>query len=421
MLKRYGQEVQLIACHNPILAVSEDIQVDRWQWSTSISFGDEELRTLLKRASKDQSRRPVPWFHITPLPASQYSLKARVQDLLQKLLVLTDPVNPVVRIGWVFDPANKETLLIEPDGGPQEMFLPFRNLTGTLARNNYLGQLRSKDICQNAILEANGEGKMVLWSPTPKKLKRYFGQNISVRDVWGRNVPVDQWTTDLGPIQSFEVGDWPVIVEGIDLHAIRWQMGLELLTKQVDLIVGKQEVIEIQIDNPFDFAFVGQATVVCNALAEKHTPEKFHVGVNAKQKVSIPLQMNPNADTGQTPIQVVVRFEGPDNDVFIPLNDLIQVGNNDIEIEVRYSFNEKNELLMEVETINRTGKPASFDCYIRIPGRTREFSQLSRLQERATQTFVISDADKLIGETVWVQSQQFGEKRVLNKRLTITR
>jgi hypothetical protein len=290
-----------------------------------------------------------------------------------------------------------------------------------LARNNYLGQLRSKDICQNAILEANGEGKMVLWSPTPKKLKRYFGQNISVRDVWGRNVPVDQWTTDLGPIQSFEVGDWPVIVEGIDLHAIRWQMGLELLTKQVDLIVGKQEVIEIQIDNPFDFAFVGQATVVCNALAEKHTPEKFHVGVNAKQKVSIPLQMNPNADTGQTPIQVVVRFEGPDNDVFIPLNDLIQVGNNDIEIEVRYSFNEKNELLMEVETINRTGKPASFDCYIRIPGRTREFSQLSRLQERATQTFVISDADKLIGETVWVQSQQFGEKRVLNKRLTITR
>jgi hypothetical protein len=145
------------------------------------------------------------------------------------------------------------------------------------------------------------------------------------------------------------------------------------------------------------------------------------VGVNAKQKVSIPLQMNPNADTGQTPIQVVVQFEGPDNDVFIPLNDLIQVGNNDIEIEVRYSFNEKNELLVEVETINRTGKPASFDCYIRIPGRTREFSQLSRLQERATQTFVISDADKLIGETVWVQSQQFGEKRVLNKRLTITR
>ena len=421
MLKRYGQEVQLIACHNPILAVSEDIQVDRWQWSTSISFGAEELRTLLKRASKDQSRRPVPWFHITPLPASQYSLKARVQDLLQKLLVLTDPVNPAVRIGWVFDPANKETLLIEPDGGPQEMFLPFRNLTGTLARNNYLGQLRSKDICQNAILEANGEGKMVLWSPSPKKLKRYFGPKISVRDVWGRNVPVDQWTTDLGPIQSFEVGDWPVIVEGVDLHAIRWQMGLELLTKQVDLIVGKQEVIEIQIDNPFDFAFVGQATVVCNALAEKHTPEKFHVGVNAKQKVSIPLQMNPNADTGQTPIQVVVQFEGPDNDVFIPLNDLIQVGNNDIEIEVRYSFNEKNELLVEVETINRTGKPASFDCYIRIPGRTREFSQLSRLQERATQTFVISDADKLIGETVWVQSQQFGEKRVLNKRLTITR
>ena len=110
----------------------------------------------------------------------------------------------------------------------------------------------------DAILEANGEGKMVLWSPSPKKLKRYFGPKISVRDVWGRNVPVDQWTTDLGPIQSFEVGDWPVIVEGVDLHAIRWQMGLELLTKQVDLIVGKQEVIEIQIDNPFDFAFVRQ-------------------------------------------------------------------------------------------------------------------------------------------------------------------
>jgi hypothetical protein len=34
---------------------------------------------------------------------------------------------------------------------------------------------------------------------------------------------------------------------------------------------------------------------------------------------------------------------------------------------------------------------------------------------------VIADADKLIGETIWVQSQQFGEKRVLNKRMTISR
>jgi hypothetical protein len=421
MLKRYGQEVQLIACHNPILTVSEDIQVDRWQWSTSISFGAEELKTLLNRASKDQSRRPVPWFHITPLPASQYSLKARVQDLLMQILVLTDPVNPGVRIGWVFDPANKETLLIEPDGGPQEMFLPFRNLSGALAGNHYLGQLRSKDICQNAILDANGEGKMVLWSPSPKRLKRYFGQKIAVRDVWGRQVPVDQWITDLGPIQSFEVGDWPLIVEGIDLPAMRWQMGLELLTKKVDLIVGKQELIEVQIDNPFDFAVVGQATVLCDALAEKHVPVEFHVGVNLKEKITIPVLMNPNADTGQTPIQVIVQFEGPENEVFISLNDLIEVGNNDIEFEIRHSINENNELVVEVETINRTGKPASFDCYIRIPGRTREFSQLSQLQDRAVQTFAIADADKLIGETIWVQSQLFGEKRVLNKRLTISR
>lgn len=421
MLKRYGQEVQLIACHNPILAVSEDIQVDRWQWTTNQAFGSEELKTLLKRAAKDVSRRPVPWFHITPLRASQYSLQTRVQDLLQQILVLTDPVNPGARVGWVFDPANQETLLIEPDGGPQEMFLPFRNISGALAGNHYIGQLRSKDICQNAILDANGEGKMILWSPSHRKLKRYFGQKITVRDVWGRELAMDEWSTDLGPIQSFEIGDWPVIVEGVDLHAMRWQMGMELLTKQVDLVVGKQETIEVRIDNPFDFAVAGEATVICSALAEDHSPVKFHVGANAKEKVPLPVQMNPNADTGQTPIQVIVQFDGPVNEVFLPLNDIVQVGNNDIEFEVRYSINEKNELIVEVETINRTGKPASFDCYIRIPGRTREFSQLSKLQERATQVFVISDADKLVGETIWVQSQQFGEKRILNKRLTISR
>ena len=161
--------------------------------------------------------------------------------------------------------------------------------------------------------------------------------------------------------------------------------------------------------------------MICSALAEDHSPVKFHVGANAKEKVPLPVQMNPNADTGQTPIQVIVQFDGPVNEVFLPLNDIVQVGNNDIEFEVRYSINEKNELIVEVETINRTGKPASFDCYIRIPGRTREFSQLSKLQERATQVFVISDADKLVGETIWVQSQQFGEKRILNKRLTISR
>lgn len=242
-----------------------------------------------------------------------------------------------------------------------------------------------------------------------------------VRDVWGRQVPVDESSTELGPIQSFEVGDWPVIVEGVDLHAVRWQMGMELLTKQVDLVVGKQEVIEVKIENPFDFGVVGQATVVCSALAEKHTPVKFHIGANAREKIAIPVQMNPNADNGQTPIQVIVQLDGPENEVFLPLTDMIQVGNNAIEFEVRYSINEKNELIVEVETINRSGKPVNFDCFVRIPGRTREFSQIAKLMDRATQTFVIADADKLIGETIWVQSQQFGEKRVLNKRMTISR
>jgi hypothetical protein len=156
-------------------------------------------------------------------------------------------------------------------------------------------------------------------------------------------------------------------------------------------------------------------------LAEEHTPLPFQAAANGKAKIAIPVRMNPYADTGRTAIQVVLQFDGPENEVTLAINDFVQIGNNDIEFEVRYSVNDRNELVVEVETVNRTGKPVSFDCFLRAPGRTREFSQLSKLQERATQVFVLPNADKLEGETIWVQSQQFGENRVLNKRLKISR
>ncbi len=85
-------------------------------------------------------------------------------------------------------------------------------------------------------------------------------------DVWGSEVEVSNLETELGTVQSFAIGDWPIILDGVDLYAARWRMGLQILTKQIDVVVGKQEEIEFQIDNPFPFAISGKARVVCSAL-----------------------------------------------------------------------------------------------------------------------------------------------------------
>jgi hypothetical protein len=419
-VKRFGQDVQLIAAHNPVVEMDDAPSIDTWQLHTPVAMSSSETKRLLTQRQSDSLRPSLPWLSITPISKKQYGLETRVRDLTERMVMLTEsPWNGQV-IAWAFDPASEEASILSSAGGPLEMFIPFRNLTATLASVQNLGSLPTARLGRNAVLVRDDQACLLIWGPQNVQANLYLGRNIRARDLWGRTVPVDNKQSLLGPIQSIEIRDWPVVIEGIDLHAARWRMGMAIETQKLDVVVGREEFIEVRFENPFPFSVSGTLLPVCNALMEDQAAERFQVEANGVEKVAIPVRLSPYANTGPAPIEIVASIEGPDGPVTITAEDELQIGSDEFEFEVSYSVGSDGELIVEVEAINRGGKPGSFDCYVKIPGRTRQRTQIANLTDRARRIFVFDDARELTGSTIWLQCEQIGDGRVMNKRVQVT-
>ncbi len=57
------------------------------------------------------------------------------------------------------------------------------------------------------------------------------------------------------------------------------------------------------------------------------------------------------------------------DDIPIVINDEIMIGNDDFDFVLRYEITNDNQLIVEIEAINKTDTPSNFDCVLRIPGR----------------------------------------------------
>ncbi|AMV31108.1 hypothetical protein VN12_03255 [Pirellula sp. SH-Sr6A] len=419
-VKRFGQDVQLIAAHNPVVEVDDAPSIDTWQLHSPVAMSSSETKRLLTNRQGDSSRPSLPWLSVTPISQKQYGLETRVRDLTERMVMLTEsPWNGQV-IAWAFDPASENNAILSSAGGPAEMFIPFRNLASTLASVQNLGSLPTARLGRNAVLVRDDQASLLIWGPQNVQANLYLGRNIRARDLWGRTVPVDNKRSSLGPIQSIEIRDWPVVIEGIDLYAARWRMGMSIVTQKLDVVVGREEFIEVSFENPFPFPVSGTLLPVCSALNDDQSVERFQVEANGMEKVAIPVRLSPYANTGPAPIEIVASIEGPDGPVTITAEDELQIGSDEFEFEVSYNVGPDGELIVEVEAINRGGKPGSFDCYVKIPGRTRQRTQIANLTDRSRRTFVFEDASELLGSTIWLQCEQIGDGRVMNKRVQVT-
>lgn len=418
--RRYGQDVQLIASHNPIAEWETLPNIDTWQLHAPAPLSGSEAARLMNDWRSKQTSDTLPWLSITPIPKSQYGLKTRVHDLTERMVMLTDPSWNGQAIGWAFDPLSEETSLLSSDGGPQEMFLPLRNLASTLAGVQNLGRLPIANLGRNALLVRDDKASLLVWGAQNVQADLYLGRNVRAHDIWGRKVPIDTKQSSLGPIQSIEIRDWPVLIEGIDLYAARWRMGISVETQKLDVVIGREESIEVRFENPFPFPVSGTILPICNALNEGQEAEKFQVDANGSENVAIPVRLSPYANTGPSAIQIVANIEGPEGPLTITVDDELQIGSDEFDFDVSYNLEPTGELIVEVEAINKGGKPGSFDCYLKIPGRKRQRSQIANLSDRVRRTFVFENGDELIGSTIWLQCEQIGDGRVMNKRVQVT-
>lgn len=418
LIRRYGQEAQLLASHNTSLPNPTANGIDRWQLHSQEEMTAGEISDAIERGDGVSGTSKTPWFSITPLDPTKYSLKVRVQDLVSRMMATTKENVTIGTTSWISDPMDPSSGIMDDEGGPREMYLPFRSIAGVLAGARNLGALPISTLGTNYIVATNDNASLVAWANEPTNNQLYLGEKVKARDIWGRKVDVATVETDHGLEQQFTIGPWPVILDGIDLNVARWRTGISIVEKRIDPLKGNSQELQVRFNNPISAPVNGRLQIVAPDLIAESGNVPFEIDANSSGVITVPIQLHPDAINANTTVQLEFQITGDKPTQFAIIEEM-QVGSWDVEFDWEYQIDEQDRLWINLQAINNTAEPMSFECMLLIPGRVRERSQIPNLRDRANSSFVLNNGTDLIGESLRLRCEQIGTRRILNFQIKI--
>jgi hypothetical protein len=373
--------------------------------------------------SKAATNAPRAWVVLTPLPRSQYTTSARTFDLVQRMLAARQHNAGAV---FVPQPFSDEQGLLNADGSPGELYVPWCTTATLLGGTQYLGSLPLAGGSVNHVFARDGHAVMVLWNDQPGRETFFLGHDVKQIDVWGREQkPQFRATNDVGedrPEMTVEVGPEPTFLFGLDEGLTRWQIQARFITTHLESIFGRQQAVTLRLENSFPQGVSGTATL--------HAPKSWTIAPQplafrlAQGEIAQPdwfVSLQPDAASGQQRVRIDFDITAERNYRF-SVYRMLQLGLDDVTVEMRTRIREDGLLLVEQHVTNLTGNPISFQCLLFPPGRRRETKQLLNLPAgRHTVTFLIPQGESLIGQSLWLRAEEIGGPRVLNSTVVVER
>lgn len=417
LLKLYGPETQLTASRSPWVEVANVKSIDNWQLTSEIEIAASEMQNLQPKANESLGVGKC-WTSITPIAADKYGLTTRAQDLAARMIECVKPTS-TSSTAWVSRPFDDDVGMLSPDGGPREMFLPYRSMADALSGMTYFGKMELSAGCANSLVGNESKVRLILWSQTPCTEQLFLGDKVVAYDVWGTKVPVDTIQTEFGPEQRIVVGPWPTIVDGIDPQVARWRMGISIANHRLDSILGQTQKVLVRFSNPFPNPISGKIQLHSPELfVDQEESGVFDIDANSTADVAVPVLLRPDASTQDTPVKIIVTVQFPTSTRFF-VEKFLPVGTDEFDVDVNYRTDQSNQLIVDVEITNNGEKPVDFDCMLLMPDRPRERLQIIHIKERALRVLVLPNADTLVGKTLWLRCEQIGADRVINRRITV--
>ena len=388
------------------------LQAQAWDFvslSADPPLTARELSTYLDSTAGCKTRR---WVVLEPLPADEYSLESRASDLTRRMLVAKIHGADAAFVPQVF---NSRTGLMNDDGTVGELLLPWRTTALTLSGTEYLGSCDLPGGSVNHVFSRGSETMMVVWNDRPTEERMYLGENARQIDLWGRSTALPMQVGQ----QVIEVGPMPVFVTGLQGPLIRWRMSVQFAQKQLPSVFGVRQENMLLVKNDFEQGVNGRITLVVPD-GWRTIPREFSFKLAAGETLRQPLEwtLPLDAASGKQDVRVDFDFTADRRYQFGVHRD-IDIGQDDVTVQVNTRLNEHGELEIEQRLTNETDKVVSFKCYIYIPDRQPLVSQVVELG-RGTDTKVlrIANGSELIGKTLLLRADEIGGERIINHRFT---
>jgi len=393
-----------------------------WQFlalSADPPLAEQELAAHLAATKHLPCRR---WVVLEPLARAEHDLPARAMDLIrQMILAKADGAEGL----FIPDPFDADRGLMNEDGSVGELFLPWRTTALALGGTQYLGSVQLPENSPNHVFARGSEAVMIVWNDTPGQEVIYLGDEVRQVDPWGRTTTPGQQEHR----QVIEVGSLPTFVTGLNDKIVRWRQSFSLASDRVAGVGGGPHQNSFRLTNPFDGEVAGKLEMVAPASWNLEPRRvEFQLGQNEKLEQAFRIMLPYNATSGRHPIRVDFELDPPTTvrtapgDAREPKRRFsvyrhLDVGPNDVYIEITTRLNQQGELEVEQLLVNDTEGPVSLRCHLFPPGRRRQNTLIIGLElGRQLNTYRLPNGRELIGQPLWLRAEQIDGPRVLSYR-----
>ncbi len=282
-----------------------------------------------------------------------------------------------------------------------------------MAGSTYLGSVVLPQGSTNEIFARDGEVVMVAWNPSPVRETMYLGDNVRQTNIWGQPLA----RMDEGHEQSFEIGPLPTFITGINESIIRWNQSLAFEKTQLPSVFGVPHECSLVMKNFFGQGVGGQLRIQTPDVWKTYPRSinfKLAAGEEVRQPFTITLPFD--ATSGRQPVKIDVEVNA-DRHYHFTAYRYLDVGSDQVTINVTSHLNERGELEIEQRFTNRSDREVNFKCLLFAPQRRRQLSQVIRLgQDTDLKIYRLSNGRELVGKTLWLRAEETGGERILNYR-----
>jgi hypothetical protein len=320
-----------------------------------------------------------------------------------------------MKVIFAGNPFHDSRGLLQRDGTPRDVLLPWCITSQMIGGANYLGSLRLPNGSSNHVFARDGEAVMIVWNNRQVTESLFLGENVVRVDPWGRETPLSATDQPVGKRQHITVGPTPAFIRGLDLAVARWRLNFSFEPDRLASSLGRTQQMAFQFDNTLDQGVGG--------TLELHVPEvwdirspflRFKLATEDQLRHDLQVLLHANASSG--PQEVRIDFElFADKPYRFSVYRDIQVGMGDVVAELDTWLDDEGKLIVEQHLINQTSKRLDFNCYLFVPGRRRMRMQVFDIGPgRVTHTFSLRDGRQLLGKSLWLRIEELDTNRLQN-------
>jgi hypothetical protein len=332
-------------------------------------------------------------------------------------------------------PFDDENGLMSAAGMPAELLLPWRTTAAMLGGAQYIGQLRLPSRSENCVfLRPDGQVVMVAWNKRPTREVLYLGNKVRTFDIMGCSQPA----LLQGQEQAIDIGPTPTFVLGLNEAIARWRMNVKFEKTGIPSIFSRPHHNSLTFKNFFPQGVGGSVKIVVLQEQEARaatTPKDaaavtgfaldrwtieppqtaFQLAADAEMRFPFDIKLK-NALFGRQPIRIDFTVEADERLEFSVYGEM-EVGTEDLTLDVRSHLDKEGTLIVEQLMTNRTKQLADFKCHLRSKGHQPQRMQVYRLgREPDRKVYRIPDGRDLIGKELLLEIEELNGPRILNYR-----